>query len=35
MPIKEFIDILSLWALPTIILIILTVALIKKVPIVG
>ena len=33
MPIKEFIDILSLWALPTIILIILTVALIKKVPI--
>ncbi len=33
MPIKEFIDILSLWALPAIILIILTVALIKKVPI--
>ncbi len=33
MPIKEFIDILSLWTLPAIILIILTVALIKKVPI--
>lgn len=33
MPIKEFIDVLSLWALPAIILIILTVALIKKVPI--
>lgn len=33
MPIKEFIDILSLWALPTIILVILTVALIRKVPI--
>lgn len=33
MPIKEFIDILSLWALPAIILIILTVAIIRKVPI--
>lgn len=33
MPIREFIDILSLWALPSIILIILTVALFKKVPI--
>ena len=33
MPIKEFIDILSLWALPSIILVILTVALIRKVPI--
>ena len=33
MPIREFIDILSLWALPSIILIILTVALIRKVPI--
>ena len=33
MPIKEFIDVLSLWALPAIILIILTVAIIRKVPI--
>ena len=33
MPIKEIIDILSLWALPAIILIILTVAIIRKVPI--
>ena len=33
MPIKEIIDILSLWALPTIILIILTTAIIKKVPV--
>lgn len=33
MPIKELIDLLSLWALPSIILLILTVALIKKVPI--
>ena len=33
MPIKEFIDLLSLWALPAIILIILTVALFRKVPI--
>lgn len=33
MPIKEFIDLLSLWALPAIILIILTVALLRKVPI--
>ena len=33
MPIKEFIDILSLCTLPAVILIILTVALIKKVPI--
>ncbi len=33
MPIKEFIDILSLWALPAIILIILTFAIIKKVPV--
>ena len=33
MPIKEFIDILSLWALPSIILVILTIALIRKVPI--
>ena len=33
MPIKEIIDILSLWALPAIILIILTVAIIKKVPV--
>ncbi|MBQ9245198.1 spore maturation protein [bacterium] len=33
MPIKEFIDVLSLWALPAIILIILTVAIIKKVPV--
>ena len=33
MPIKEFIVILSLWTLPAVILIILTVALIKKVPI--
>ncbi len=33
MPIKEIIDVISLWALPSIILIILTVALIKKVPV--
>lgn len=33
MPIKEFIDLLSLWALPSIILIILTVAIFRKVPI--
>ncbi len=33
MPIKEIIDIISLWALPAIILIILTVAIIRKVPI--
>ena len=33
MAIKETIDIISLWALPSIILIILTVAIIKKVPI--
>lgn len=33
MPIKEFIDLLSLWTLPAIILIILTVALFRKVPI--
>ena len=33
MPIKEIIDIISLWALPAIILIILTVAIVKKVPI--
>lgn len=33
MPIREIIDVLSLWALPSIILLILTVALIKKVPI--
>ena len=33
MPIKEFIDLLSLWALPTVILIILTVAIFRKVPI--
>lgn len=33
MPIKELIDLLSLWALPLVILIILTIALIKKVPI--
>ena len=33
MPIKEFIDLLSLWALPAIILIILTVAIFRKVPI--
>lgn len=33
MQIKEFIDVLSLWALPAIILIILTVALVRKVPI--
>ncbi len=31
MPIKELIDIISLWALPSIILLILTVAVIKKV----
>jgi spore maturation protein B len=33
MPIKEIIDVISLWALPSIILIILTVAIIRKVPI--
>lgn len=33
MPIKEFIDLLSLWALPAVILVILTVAIIRKVPI--
>ncbi len=33
MPIKEIIDVISLWALPAIIFIILTVAIIKKVPI--
>ena len=33
MPIKEIIDILSLWAIPTIILVILTVAIIRKVPV--
>lgn len=33
MLIKEIIDILSLWALPAIILIILTVAIIRKIPI--
>ncbi len=33
MPIKEIIDLISLWALPSIILIILTVAIIKKVPV--
>lgn len=33
MPIREIIDIASLWALPAVILIILTFALIKKVPI--
>ena len=33
MPIKELIDLLSLWALPTIILVILTVAIFRKVPI--
>lgn len=33
MPIKELIDVLSVWALPSIILIILTVAIIRKVPI--
>ncbi|MBE7704983.1 MAG: spore maturation protein [Cyanobacteria bacterium SIG29] len=33
MPIKEIIDLISLWALPAIILIILTVAIFRKVPI--
>lgn len=33
MPIKEIIDAISLWALPSIIFIILTVAIIRKVPI--
>lgn len=33
MPIREFIDLLSLWALPAVILIILTVAIFRKVPI--
>lgn len=33
MPIKEIIDLISLWALPAIILIILTVAILRKVPI--
>lgn len=33
MPIKEFIDLLSLWALPAVILVILTVAIFRKVPI--
>lgn len=33
MPIKEIIDIISLWALPSVILIILTTAILKKVPI--
>ena len=33
MPVKEICEILSLWALPTVILIILTAALIKKVPV--
>ena len=33
MPIREIIDVLSLWALPGIIFIILTVAIIKKVPV--
>ena len=33
MPIKEIIDLISLWALPSIIFIILTYALFKKVPI--
>lgn len=33
MPIREIIDILSLWALPAIILLILTVAIVKKVPV--
>lgn len=33
MPIREIIDLLSLWALPAIILIILTVAIFRKVPI--
>ena len=31
--IKEIINVISLWALPTIILIILTVAILRKVPI--
>lgn len=33
MPIKEIIDIISLWTLPSIILIILTVAIVRKVPV--
>lgn len=33
MPIKEIIDIISLWALPSIIFIILTIAIIRKVPV--
>lgn len=33
MPIKEIIDLISLWALPAVILLILTVAIIRKVPI--
>lgn len=33
MPIKEFTDLLSLWALPAVILVILTVAIFRKVPI--
>ena len=33
MPVKEICEILSLWALPAVILIILTAALIKKVPV--
>ena len=33
MQIKEFIDILSLWALPFIIMLILTVAIIRKIPV--
>ncbi len=33
MPVKEICEILSLWALPAIILIILTTALIKKIPV--
>lgn len=33
MPFKEIIDLISLWALPAIILIILTVAILKKVPV--
>lgn len=33
MPIKEIIDLISLWALPAVILLILTVAILRKVPI--
>lgn len=33
MPIKEVIDLISLWALPAVILLILTVAILRKVPI--